>query len=102
MQVKRRPVLKLGVVDLGVETVTLPNGVTVVDDETQALLSVLAEAIGTSRVRMLVNYRPEYRHQWGGKTYYTQLRLDPLGRDSAGEMLTALLGEGAELMLPRE
>ncbi len=68
-----------------------------VDDETQALLSLLADSIGTSRVLMLVNYRPEYRHEWGGKTYYTQLRLDPLGRDSAGEMLTSLLGEGAEL-----
>lgn len=29
MDTKRRPVLKLGVVDLGVETATLPNGVTV-------------------------------------------------------------------------
>ena len=26
-----------------------------------------------------MNYRPEYRHEWGNKTYYTQLRLDPLG-----------------------
>src|SRR5208282_4388901 len=68
-----------------------------VDDETQALLSLLVDSIGTSRVLMLVNYRPEYRHEWGGKTYYTQLRLDPLGKESAGEMLTALLGEGAEL-----
>ena len=60
-----------------------------VDDETQALLSLLIDSIGTSHVLMLVNYRPEYRHDWGGKTYYTQLRLDPLGRESAGEMLTA-------------
>jgi predicted ATPase len=34
---------------------------------------------------------------WGSKTYYTQLRLDPLGKESADEMLTALLGDGAEL-----
>jgi predicted ATPase len=39
----------------------------------------------------LVNYRPEYSHQWNSKTYYTQLRLDPLGRESAEEMLSALL-----------
>ena len=31
-------------------------------------------------VLLLVNYRPEYRHEWGSKTYYMQLRLDPLGR----------------------
>ena len=34
-----------------------------------------------------MNYRPEYPHQWGNKTYYTQLRLDPLGKESADEML---------------
>ena len=48
-------------------------------------------------VLLLVNYRPEYSHQWNSKTYYTQLRLDPLGKESAEEMLTALLGDGAEL-----
>ena len=45
----------------------------------------------------LVNYRPEYRHEWGHKTYYTQLRLDPLGKESADEMLGRLLGYGVEL-----
>ena len=44
-----------------------------------------------------MNYRPEYSHQWNSKTYYTQLRLDPLGKESADEMLSALLGDGAEL-----
>jgi class 3 adenylate cyclase/tetratricopeptide (TPR) repeat protein len=63
-----------------------------IDEETQALLNLLADSIGTSRLLLLVNYRPEYSHQWGSKTYYTQLRLDPLGRESADEMLTALLG----------
>ena len=32
------------------------------------------------------------------KTYYTQLRLDPLGKESADEMLTALLGDGNDLL----
>ena len=44
-----------------------------------------------------MNYRPEYSHQWNSKTYYTQLRLDPLGKESAAEMLSALLGDGIEL-----
>ena len=47
------------------------------DGESDALLNLLADSIGTSRVLLLVNYRPEYRHQWGSKTYYTQLRLLP-------------------------
>jgi predicted ATPase len=47
---------------------------------------------------LLVNYRPEYSHQWNSKTYYTQLRLDPLGQASADEMLSALLSDGKDLI----
>jgi class 3 adenylate cyclase/tetratricopeptide (TPR) repeat protein len=68
-----------------------------IDSETQAFLNLLADSIGTAKVLILVNYRPEYSHQWNSKTYYTQLRLDPLGKESAGEMLTALLGDAPEV-----
>jgi len=68
-----------------------------IDEGSGALLNILAESIGTARVMMLVNYRPEFTHQWGNKTYYTQLRLDPLTADSAEEMLDALLGPDAQL-----
>jgi predicted ATPase len=44
-----------------------------------------------------VNYRPEYRQEWGQKTYYTQLRLSPLGREEAEELLTFLLGNDTSL-----
>jgi class 3 adenylate cyclase/predicted ATPase len=63
------------------------------DNETQAFLSLLGESIATVRLLLLVNYRPEYQHSWGSKTYYTQLRLDPLGTHEAEEMLDALLAE---------
>jgi class 3 adenylate cyclase/tetratricopeptide (TPR) repeat protein len=68
-----------------------------IDSETQAFLNLLADSIATARILLLVNYRPEYSHQWNSKTYYTQLRLDPLGKESAEEMLTAMLGDGAEV-----
>src|SRR5713101_7983155 len=68
-----------------------------IDVETQALLDLLADGLATARILLLVNYRPEYRHEWGNKTYYTQLRLDALGRESAAEMLSTLLGDGVEL-----
>src|SRR5262249_25007463 len=64
-----------------------------IDGETQALLNLLVDSIGTARILLLVNYRPEYQHQWGSRTYYTQLRLDPLGKESAEEMLSSLLGD---------
>src|SRR5262249_3038367 len=44
------------------------------------------------------NYRPEYQHGWGSKTYYTQLRLDPLLPASADEFLQALLGDDPSLI----
>ncbi|MGC1678407.1 MAG: adenylate/guanylate cyclase domain-containing protein [Candidatus Binataceae bacterium] len=68
-----------------------------IDEETQAFLNLLADSIGTAKILLLVNYRPEYSHQWGSKTYYIQLRLDPLGKESAEEMLSALLGDVIEL-----
>jgi predicted ATPase len=68
-----------------------------IDETTQEFLNLLADSLGTAKILLLVNYRPEYSHQWNSKTYYTQLRLDSLGRESADEMLSALLGDGAEL-----
>jgi predicted ATPase/class 3 adenylate cyclase len=64
-----------------------------IDAETQALLDSLIESLPTARLLLLVNYRPEYQHGWGSKTYYTQLRLDPLPPASADELLQALVGE---------
>jgi predicted ATPase len=68
-----------------------------IDGETQGLLDLLADSIGSAKILLLVNYRPEYRHEWGNRTHYTQLRLDPLGTESAVEMLSALLGDGPDL-----
>jgi predicted ATPase len=68
-----------------------------IDAETQAVLDRLIESLPTARLLLLVNYRPEYQHGWGNKTYYTQLRLDPLPPASAEELLTTLLGEDGSL-----
>ena len=63
------------------------------DEGTQAFLDSLSESLATAPVLLLVNYRPEYRHEWGSKTYYSQLRLDALGLEDAKELLAALLDE---------
>jgi len=54
-----------------------------IDSETQALLDSLVESLPAARVLLLVNYRPEYQQGWGSKTYYSQLRIDPLPLESA-------------------
>jgi predicted ATPase/class 3 adenylate cyclase len=67
------------------------------DSETQAWLTLFSERVATAHLLLLVNYRPEYQHGWGSKTYYTQVRLDPLGPEEAHALLTALLGTDAAL-----
>jgi tetratricopeptide (TPR) repeat protein len=66
-----------------------------IDSETQAVLDTLVESLASHRVLLLVSYRPEYQHNWGGKTYYAQLRLDPLSPEDARTLLDSLLGRGA-------
>ncbi|MBI2469053.1 MAG: hypothetical protein HYV62_14770, partial [Candidatus Rokubacteria bacterium] len=68
-----------------------------IDAETQALLDSLVESVPTARLLLLVNYRPEYSHAWGSKTYYRQLQIDPLPPESAEALLDALLGSDATL-----
>jgi predicted ATPase len=72
-----------------------------IDSETQAFLDALVESLPSVRVLLLTNYRPEYRHRWGAKSYYTQIRVDPLPPESAGELLDALLGTDAALVALR-
>jgi predicted ATPase len=69
------------------------------DTETQAWLDSLGESLPTARLLLLVSYRLDYRHSWGNKTYYTQLRLDPLPPAHADAFLRALLGDDASLAL---
>jgi tetratricopeptide (TPR) repeat protein len=68
-----------------------------VDGETQALLDRLVESLGSARLLLLVNYRPEHEHRWGSKTAYSQLRLDSLAGEGVAEFLAALLGPDAGL-----
>src|SRR5712692_8638019 len=73
-----------------------------IDSETQGFLDVLSESVASAKVLLLVNYRPEYRQEWGQKTYYTQVRLAPFGKAEAEEFLEVLLGDagGARLASP--
>ena len=68
-----------------------------IDTETQAFLDSLVDSLPTAHILLLVNYRPEYQHTWGSKTYYSQLRLDPLPPTSAQTLLQALLGDDPDL-----
>ena len=67
------------------------------DTDSQAVLDGLLDGVPAARMLLLVNYRPEYRHDWGSKTFYGQIRLDPLAPESAEGLLAALLGADSGL-----
>jgi predicted ATPase len=73
-----------------------------IDTETQAFLDGLVESLPAARLLLLLNYRPEYLYSWGQKTYYTQLRLDPLPSASAEALLESLLGNEVGLASHKE
>ena len=64
-----------------------------IDSESEALLNGLVESIPSLPVLVLATFRPEYRQAWGNKGYHTQLRLEPLNAERAGELLKTLLGD---------
>jgi class 3 adenylate cyclase/predicted ATPase len=73
-----------------------------IDSETQGFLDTFSEGVASAKVLLLVNYRPEYRHEWGQKSYYTQLRLAPFGRAEVEEFLSVLLSEYGSPLPDRE
>jgi class 3 adenylate cyclase/tetratricopeptide (TPR) repeat protein len=64
-----------------------------IDSETQAVLDSLVQSAATARLLLLINYRPEYRHDWGSRSYYRQLRVDPLPPRTAQHLLSMMLGD---------
>jgi DNA-binding NtrC family response regulator/tetratricopeptide (TPR) repeat protein len=66
-----------------------------IDADTQAALDQLVDVVPTARILLVVAYRPEYRHAWASKSFYTQLRVDCLPASAAEELLADLLGGGA-------
>src|SRR5262249_11800266 len=68
-----------------------------IDAETQTFLDMLLESNRDARILLLVNYRPEYEDRWTGKSFFSQLRIDPLATANADELLDTLLGSDAEL-----
>jgi len=68
-----------------------------IDEGTQEVLDALVDALATARILLLVNHRPEYHHGWAGKSFYAQLRLEPLPADVSAGFLDTLLGSDGTL-----
>ena len=63
-----------------------------IDQPSEAFLTSLGESLGAAPVMLLLIYRPGYRHNWGEKSYYSQIALHPLGDAESGALIAAVLG----------
>ena len=68
-----------------------------IDSKTQMFLDSFIDSLPSSQILLLVNYRPEYQHSWGGRTFYTQIYLETLSPQSARELLDLKLGSNHTL-----
>jgi hypothetical protein len=67
------------------------------DAASDQILSGIAESVGATRTLLVVNFRPEYRADWMGRSYYRQLTLAPLAPEALAELLSSLLGSDPSL-----
>ncbi|QGZ57090.1 AAA family ATPase [Paraburkholderia acidiphila] len=72
------------------------------DSETQAFLAYLVERVSSAHLLLLLNYRPEYQHDWGDRAGYAQLTLEPLGRADAQGLISALVGDDPTLLAVKQ
>jgi len=64
-----------------------------VDAATRRFLEHLVERIGTARLMLVLDYRPEFAHEWSSRRGFNELRLPPLPREATVELLATMLGE---------
>jgi len=68
-----------------------------IDDESDAFLAQIVEAIAPTRTMLLLNFRPEYQAAWMNRTDYRRIPVLPLGPGAIDEMLSHLLGDHASV-----
>jgi predicted ATPase len=56
------------------------------------VLERLVEVLPSTRISLLVNYRPNVLHDWGGSSVYRQMTIGPLSAKTTAEFIDALLG----------
>ena len=64
-----------------------------IDSETQAFLDSLIESLPMARILLLVDYRPEYSHRWGDKTYLHATSRGSVAAEQCGGIVTVPFGK---------
>ncbi len=62
------------------------------DKTSEEFLNYFIGWISNAQVLLLLLYRQEYSHSWGGKSFYNQIAIPPLSREESRRFICALLG----------
>jgi len=65
-----------------------------IDKTSEEFLDYLIGSLANAHILMMLLYRPEYTHQWGSKSYYSQIGVDQLSTSTSAELVQAILEEG--------
>jgi class 3 adenylate cyclase/tetratricopeptide (TPR) repeat protein len=65
-----------------------------VDRTSEEFLTYLIGWLANARILLILLYRPEYTHQWGSKSYYSQIGMDQLPTRTSAELVQSILEEG--------
>jgi class 3 adenylate cyclase/tetratricopeptide (TPR) repeat protein len=68
-----------------------------IDEASDAFLGSFVDSLPRAPTLAVVNFRPEYRADWMGRSYYRQLPLTPLGPEAIEELLVELIGSDPSL-----
>jgi class 3 adenylate cyclase/tetratricopeptide (TPR) repeat protein len=68
-----------------------------IDKTTEEFLGYMIGWLPTTRILLLLLYRPEYTHQWGSKSYYRLITLGHLSTSTSAELVAAIL-EGGDVV----
>ena len=68
-----------------------------IDPETQTVLDQIIESLPRVPILCILTYRPEYRDEWSGKSYYRHIRLGALREEDAAKLLQSLIGTDAQV-----
>jgi tetratricopeptide (TPR) repeat protein len=63
-----------------------------IDKTSEEFLIFLIGSLATTRILLVLLYRPEYTSSWTGKTYYSQVRVDQFPRKNIEDHVKGILG----------
>ena len=68
-----------------------------IDKTSEEFLTYLIDWLANAHILMILLYRPEYTHPWGGKSYYSHVGVGQLSSKASAELVQSIL-KGAEVV----